>query len=135
MQEEKNFFQPLPDSSLEDLKKRIANLENQLKASPSGEQKEKEVVVKQEIKEYLFELQQTPSFAPPVSARDEADEISEMETSAQVGALISLTFEKGLSRALALARRLKNPAILDEFHDSLVDYYYDQLLKSKIINP
>lgn len=133
MQEEK-FPSPFSsDSGLEDLKRRIANLE-QLKSSSPIEKTEKEVVVKQEIKEYLFDLQQTASFAPPVNTRDEADEILEMETSAQVGALISLAFEKGLNKALSLAQKLRNPAILDEFHDSLVDYYYDKLVQEKIIS-
>jgi len=96
---------------------------------------EKEKVVKQEIKEYLQELQQTPPTAAPLATRDETDEIKKFPASQQVGALVSLVFEKSLNEAIQVAKELNNPAILDEFHDILADRYYKELIEKKIIKP
>lgn len=114
-----------------ELKERLEKLETQLERERVPEEKEK--MVKQEIKTYIRELQQTPSFAPPPTTRDEAEEISKFEPSQQVGALVSLVFEKGLKEALAVASNLDNPAILDELHDTLVDHYYQELIEKKIL--
>jgi len=116
---------------IEELKERLEKLESQLKRERIPEEKEK--MVKQEIKSYLQELQQTPTFASPTATRDEAEEIAKFEPDQQVGSLISLVFEKGLPEAISVARALDNPAILDEFHDTLVDRYYEILLEKKIL--
>jgi len=119
-------------SEIEKLKERIQEIESQvLKAKPESREK----LIKEEIRKYLEELQETPSFAPPTNVRDEAKEISKFPPSQQVGALISLVFEKGLKEAISVARQLQNPAILDEFHDTLVDQFYEKLVKEKIIKP
>ncbi len=96
---------------------------------------EKEKRIKEEIKGCLRELQKTPSFAPPPTTYDELKEIKDLEPSQQVGALINLVFEEGLEKAVSLARKINNPAILDEFHDVLVDHYYKFLVEKKIIKP
>lgn len=94
---------------MQELKARLERLEAHLERKPVPEGKEK--IVKQEIKTYLRELQQTPSFAPPPATRDEAEEIKKFEPDQQVGALISLVFEKGLLEAISVAipdfKRLK----------------------------
>ncbi|PJE73304.1 MAG: hypothetical protein COV00_00540 [Candidatus Tagabacteria bacterium CG10_big_fil_rev_8_21_14_0_10_40_13] len=116
---------------IEELKQRLEKLESQLKKEQTPEKKGERV--KQEIKSYLRELQQTPSFAPSPSTRDEAEEIAKFEPNQQVGSLISLVFEKGLPEAISVARDLNNPAILDEFHDALVDHYYQEMIERKIL--
>jgi len=123
----------IEESEIKELKTRIERLEGQLEREKTPEEKEK--LVKKEIKDYLQELQETPSGASPVNLRDEADEIKKFPSSQQVGALISLVFDKGLKKAIAVARELDNPAILDEFHDVLVDRYYQELIKRKILKP
>lgn len=116
---------------IEEMKQRLEKLESQLEREHVPEKKGE--MVKQEIKSYLRELQQTPSFAPSPSTRDEAEEIAKFEPDQQVGSLISLVFEKGLSEAVSVARALDNPAILDEFHDALVDHYYQTMTERKIL--
>jgi len=116
---------------IKELKERLEKLEAQLKKERVSEEKEK--MVKQEIKNYLQELQRMPTFAPPPTTRDEAEEIAKFEPDQQIGSLISLVFEKGLPEAISVARALDNPAILDEFHDTLVDHYYQVLLEKKIL--
>jgi seryl-tRNA synthetase len=130
MQGEKEVFgEKLPE--IEKLRERLEKIEPHLEKEKTFEEKEK--TIKQEIKNYLKELQKTPSFAPPVSTRDEVEEIKKFEPDQQVGALISLVFEKGLETAVSVARALDNPAILDEFHDTLVDRYYEILVEKGIL--
>lgn len=133
---EKNFRPEkiVPGAEIEALKERVEQLESQLKKeqppiTPEKEEKE----VKQEIKSYLRELQQIPATAAPLATRDEADEIKKFPPSQQVGALISLVFEKSLEEAVQVARQIDNPAILDEFHDILADRYYKELIEKKIL--
>jgi len=132
-------FQPekiIQEAEFKVLRERVEHLEAQFKKeqlSISPEKEEK--AVKQEIKSYLRELQQTPSGAAPLATRDEATEIKKFPLNQQVGALISLVFEKGIEKAVSIAKGMDNPAILDEFHDILVDRYYKELLEKKIIKP
>lgn len=116
---------------IQEIKERLEKLEAWIEKEKIPEEKER--MVKQEIKNYLQELQKTPSFSPPTATRDEAKEIKKLETPQQVGALVSLVFEKGLSQAISVAQELNNPAILDEFHDTLVDHYYEMLIKKGIL--
>ena len=121
---------------IEALKERVMQLETRLKKEqPSVSPEKKEEKVKQDIKEYLQGFQQTPSTAAPLATRDEAKEIKKFSASQQVGALVSLVFEKGLDAAVSVAKQLENPAILDEFHDILADRYYKELVEKKIIKP
>lgn len=117
-------------AEIKDLKERIERLEGLDENNGLGE---KEKVIRNEIKNYLQELQQSPSFAPLPSMHDEVKEIKNLEPTQQIGALISVVFEKGLAKAISLAQALDNPALLDEFHDTLVDRYYQVLIKKGII--
>lgn len=111
------------------LKERIEKIEPDL-TTP-----EKEKRIKEEIKNYIEEIQETPDFASPVDNRDEEEEVSKFPPSQQVGALISLVFEKGLEKTVSVAKNLNNPAILDEFHDTLIDRYYEKLLEEGFLRP
>lgn len=144
--QEKNYQEPrelIPErdisetehSEIKDLMAKIEHLESQLKKERPLAGQEKEKTIKQEIKIYLQEFQQTPSFAAPVAVRDEADEIAKFPLNQQIGALISLAFDKGLKKAISTARGLDNPAVLDEFHDILIDRYYKELVEKKNIKP
>jgi hypothetical protein len=114
---------------IEQIKEKIESAEGLKEAAPEN----KEERIKQEIKGYLQNLQQMPPSPLPIASRDEAKEISKFPANQQVGALISLVFEKGLSEAISVAKAIDNPAILDEFHDLLVDRYYDELIKKKLL--
>lgn len=120
-------------AEIEELKARLERLETQLKKERVPVKKEE--MVRNELKRYFQELQETPPFAQPLEVRDEAKEIKKFERSQQVGSLVSLAFEKGLPRAISVARALDDPAILDEFHDTLVDHYYQKLVEKKILKP
>lgn len=138
-QNQKEIFREGKTPSIEqekiisELKERLERLESRLEKE--GPPQEREKAVKEEIHSYLKEIQQTPPFAAPQVTRDEAKEIKDFPASHQVGALISLVFGKGLNHAVSVANALNNPAILDEFHDLLVDRYYNILVERKIIRP
>ncbi len=121
------------ETEIEELKKRIEKLEPQLRKEKVPEEREK--MVKQEIESYLQKIQKIPPFAAPRTVRDEAREIATLPPAQQVGALISLVFEKSLKEAISVAQALNNPAILDEFHDILIDRYYQILIEKKILKP
>ncbi len=123
----------VPGSEIETLRERVEKVGEG--AVREGAPEEKEKAVKQEIKDYLRELQRMPATAAPLATRDEADEIKKFPASQQIGALVSLVFEKSLSEAIQVAKNLDNPAILDEFHDILADRYYKILIEKKIIKP
>jgi len=118
---------------VEEFKKEIEKLEGYLEKEWTPEKKEE--VIKQEIKSFLEKVQKTPSSAAPLKTRDEAKEIKKFPPSEQVEALVFLVFEKGLKEAIAVAKNLDNPAILDEFHDTLIDCYYKLLIEKKILKP
>jgi len=137
--QEKGFSpeqEALESDSLEivELKKRIAELEYRARVGEGvvneAEQKQE---VKREIKKYLEEAQQTPSSVTLATTREEVREIRKMEPSQQIGALVSLAFEKDLKTAVQVAKDTDNPAILDEFHDTLIDHYYQALIDKGIL--
>jgi glutamyl-tRNA reductase len=116
---------------IEQLKEKVEQLETQLKKERAPEEREK--IVKQEIEKYLTKMQKMPTFAAPKVVRDEAKEIKKFPSTQQVGALVSLVFDKGLHEAISVAKSLNNPAVLDEFHDILVDRYYQILVEKRIL--
>ena len=132
-------FQPekmMTGGEIDVLRERVEHLESQLKKEqPAISPEKEEKVVKREIKSYLQELQQTPTIAVPLATRDEAKEIEKFPASQQIGALVSLVFEKSLDEAISVAKGIDNPAILDEFHDVLVDKYFKELVEKNIIKP
>lgn len=117
-------------SGIKELEKRIEKIETKLEKEKMPE---KEKIIKKEIKTYLEKFQKMPVSSLPLVERDEVKEIKKFPAAQQVGALVSLVFEKNLKKAISLARALNDPAILDEFHDVLVDRYYKILIEKKII--
>lgn len=115
---------------LEKLKKRIENLEAKL-----NKEKITKEVLKRDIKNYIEEVGKISSSVSPLELRDEAKEIKKLSKTEQIGVLVSLTFEKSLNYAISVAKKLNNPAILDEFHDTLVDIYYQTLIEKNVIKP
>lgn len=43
--------------------------------------------------------------------------------------LVDVAFERGLIEAIAAARKMHDPYILDAFHDALVDKLHDELVR------
>lgn len=132
---DQKFPQPrIPDTDLQQLRERIRE---KIGSQPEKEMtpERKREAIKETIRDYFRELGKTPPTAPPVQTRDEAKEIEKFSKPEQVGALIALVFDKGLKYAIEVAKNLQNPAVLDEFHDVLVERYYKILEESGVIQP
>ena len=135
MENRSNFLPERPISQLpevgelrEKIIEKTAEVQNE---SPEAREK----ILKQEISEKLSELQSLSVSSVPLTDRDEADEISQFPQEEQVRALVSLVFEKGLDKAVSVAKKIDNPALLDEFHDILVTKYYEMLVNQGVIKP
>ena len=100
--------------------------------SESGEAKHEKEIVREAIREAA----QTPP--PTLSISDDvalqaAYNLKEKEHEHIIEELILLALTKGLASAMKVANSLKNPHLLDEFHDALADKYYEKLLESRKI--
>ena len=67
--------------------------------------------------------------------KQKADDLKEQEHHEQVEALVEIALAKGILEAVAVARHLQNPHLLDDFHDALVDEYYEKLLQARELAP
>jgi len=62
----------------------------------------------------------------------EERKLSEEELSKQqslIQELVNLAFEDGLNAAIEKAKKMKDPYLLDAFHDLLADRLYEELVK------
>jgi hypothetical protein len=62
------------------------------------------------------------------AATPQTRELQEKAHAQQVEVLVEVALAKGIPEAVELARQLNNPHILDDFHDALVDEYYEKLV-------
>ena len=67
--------------------------------------------------------------------KQKADDLKEREHHEQVEALVEIALTKGILEAVAVARHLQSPHLLDDFHDALVDEYYEKLLQARELAP
>jgi replicative superfamily II helicase len=135
----------------ESINEEIKWLEEQLgkkrrEMAERGEVKEEKEMVKESLKELAeagTEAPKPPSTSsgqatpPPAIADDEAKqhayELQEKEHEETIDELVSIAFSKGLMSAIKVAESLKNPHLLDDFHDTLADKYYEKLQESRKI--
>jgi len=143
---EKKINEVKKESSLASKEIPAPEKEDKLVEKPDEEVKgvepKREVKKIKEIKEEVEAIEDASKTKapPPVSSlmkdeevmRDLKDVMS-MDKPKQVKVLVYLAFKKGIHHAAAIARKLKDPYIIDEFHDTLVDELYGQLLKKKKI--
>ncbi len=85
------------------------------------------------IKEQIADLQESAPITP-VHTRDELDEIKTLPSTQQVGALLSLVFrDNKFDRALSISKKL-DPAIMDEFHDILIERHQELIERGILKN-
>ena len=90
-------------------------------------EREKEIL-KQAVSENIQTIQPISDDQQQATSQT-AKQIKEEPKERQVKLLIDLAFEKDLSHAVEVARRLDNPYLLDEFHDVIVDELYNKLVE------
>lgn len=54
----------------------------------------------------------------------------EKQHQAEIEALIQIAFDKGIAAAIKAAKTKNDPHILDDFHDALIDRFYQKLVEA-----
>ena len=127
--------QPTIEQEIAQLEKQIA--EKRATLGKETEQSEKEIlhgVVGKKIQ------QQVPQYTPPPVKPKQDDNVAqsyiEPELKDKVQELVNLVFNKSLDEGIKEASKSNNPALIDAFHDVLVDELYNALLeRKKVIQP
>ena len=82
-------------------------------------------------KELVGDEPTEPVDAPPTDqVQEPVQQTNDEGVKNQVKVLSDIAFEKGLDAAIEEAKKLNNPYILDEFHDTLVDELYKKLVEA-----
>ncbi|NQV12916.1 MAG: hypothetical protein HQ530_01290 [Parcubacteria group bacterium] len=112
-------------------------------AEPEKRKSRKEVKEAEKIKEAEKQAEGdevSQKAAPPPSKMMTDDDlvadlkhVMSLDKPKQVKVLVYLAFKKGVHHAFNIAKKLKDPYLLDEFHDTMVDELYDLLIKKKKI--
>ncbi len=122
----------------ENLEQELSKLEQEYIEKRSEVEKRREVgeieklpSEKETLKEVVEEQVVQPSTAPTPQTTPGADlpSYQRPELQQQVQELIDLTFDKSIKDALIKVKATHNPALIDAFHDALVDNLYDQLVE------
>ena len=129
----------------ENIEQEIANLEQQLaekRANLEQQSAETQAEVPHE-KDLLRQVvgekiqQHAPSYQParpgPVSQKQQDDQSSynDPQLVDKIQELVNLAFNKSIDDAVRSVVQSGNPALVDAFHDVLVDKLYDTLLERK----
>jgi len=133
------------------LEQEIAQLEEQIaeKRSALGlEQTEPELpseketlheIIGEKIQQSVPQYQPAPVTPQPSQTRSQQDDgaLSYVlpELKERVQELVNLVFNKGLDDGVKEVARSNNPALIDAFHDVLVDELYNTLLERKKLEP
>ncbi len=124
----------------EQLNEDIKWLEGQLEAKKrelagaGAEIKEEREIIKDVIKEAPRAPTSPPASQAGLSDEDAKKKASELEEKKHheiIDELVGIAFSKNLVSALKVAESFKNPHIVDEFHDTLSDHYYQKLLDAR----
>ncbi len=136
----------MPEGSISTIEHDIAELEKQLEAKKAALEHDKTEISTEASpseKEMLHEVvghkiqQHIPSYSPttqvPVSTAPEPPSYLSQELKDKVKEIIDLVFAKNLDEGIKEAGKSGNPALIDAFHDMLVDELYDQLIEKRKI--
>jgi len=115
------------------LQEEVIELEKRLTEKKQAliERKEAEKHDRELIKEIIKEKTEIPApvkITPPVVVK-KVKTIKAEAKERQVKLLTDLAFDKGIIHATEVAKKLDDPYILDEFHDTLVDELYNYLVE------
>ncbi len=132
------------------IQQEIAQLEQQLQEKKAGldqlsEQKEspsdKEIlrqVVGEQIQQNISASSGAPTQSFQQSSKPKTDDSLghlTQELKDKVQELVNFVFQNSLDQGIKEAVKLNNPALIDAFHDVLVDQLYEALLERKKVDP
>jgi len=124
----------------ESVNEEIKWLEERLEAkkqelASGGVEKPEREIVREVIQDVSLEKTPPPAGESAPASNDAAQKaaynLKEKEHAHIIEELIGLALAQGLAIAVKTANHLKNPHLLDEFHDALADKYYEKLLAAR----
>ena len=101
---------------------------------PSTEKETLHEIIGEKIQQSAPQYQPAPSVKPsPTTSQQDDSALSYVlpELKEKVQELVNLVFNKGLDDGVKEATRSNNPALIDAFHDVLVDELYNVLVERK----
>jgi len=123
-------IKPSLEKEILELERKLTEKRKELERKVEKEPAKEEVELKK-----VEELEEVfPSVAPSVTPtqqqiQEQVKQIKNLDRQNQVNVLCNLAFQKNLNFAIEVARSLDNAYVLDEFHDTLVDKLYQELIK------
>lgn len=127
-------------AEIADLEKRLEEKKRLAEISGIEAPPEKEVF-KEAVKEHIAEKRAQISAGLPSSqlqaqqqqAASNTDRLKEMAEQNQLEELKNIAVSKGPLEAVHIAENLKNPRLVDDLHDYLVDELYNHLIETRRI--
>jgi hypothetical protein len=131
-----------PEQEIKILEQQLAEKKRALETLPEVKKPEKQLfheVVREHMetirkpqddtakKTFVFR----PSAKQTDDAKKKADDLKETEHKEQVESLVEIALSKGIVDAVETARHLNDPHLLDDFHDAIVDVYFDKLVAAR----
>lgn len=121
------------------IEQEIAQLEKQLQEKKANLGQQPEQKESPPDKEILREVigdkiqQSAPSYVPKPVPQTQTDDTGFIvpELKDQIQELVNHVFQNSLEQGIKEAVKSNNPALIDAFHDVLVDQLYDTLLERK----
>lgn len=122
----------------------IAQLEKELRekrANLEQQPEQKELLPDKEVlREVVGEKiqQNAPSYVPKPTPQTQTDDSASYlvgEMKEKIQELVNHVFQNSLDQGIKEAVKSNNPALIDAFHDVLVDQLYDALLERKKVDP
>ena len=131
----------------ENIQQEIATLEQQLaekrasleqgSAETQAEVPQEKELLRQAVGEKIQQSrrQEESGSRPQASGQDDQSSYNDPQLVDKVQELVNLAFNKSIDDAVRSVVKTGNPALIDAFHDVLVDKLYDTLIERKKINP
>ncbi len=119
----------------------IADLEAKLAAKKqemlqAGVEKTEQQVFKEVVRDHAFASEDPSTTAPTTStASDNSARTTTDRDEATIAPMIAHAFVKGIASAVAEARKLGDPYLIDLLHDRLADEYYQKLVAARKVQP
>ncbi len=125
------------------IEQEIAQLEKQLQEKRANLEHQPEQKELSPDKEMLREVvgekiqQHAPLYVPKPAPQAQTGDMDSLpsELRDKIQEIVNHVFQNSLEQGIKEAVKSKNPALIDAFHDVLVDQLYDVLLERKKVDP
>lgn len=126
------------------IEQEIAQLEKQIQEKRANLEQQPEQKESLPDKEVLREVvgekiqQNAPAYIPKPAPQAQTDDSASYlvgEMKEKIQELVNHVFQNSLDQGIKEAVKSNNPALIDAFHDVLVDQLYDALLERKKVDP